>query len=450
MALPVKRKLADPLNLRIPGDFRYSVPDSLRFPMRLTKLILEQFRNYKSLELDFNSAEPITYIVGPNAQGKTNILESIYLLALTKSFRTTKQQDMIGWESEYARVKGFFEIEGEQTLELEAFFGKPPQPQKSLKKNGVKTGAANFIGNCQVVFFHPEDLNMLYLGPDLRRAYLNVMNVQVNRKYFNALRSYQKVLKQRNALLHAIRENRATPSELDVWDDQLIEHGSCLMQERAKTVNYFQKQLTETYRKISEGSENVKIGYHHTLDFYNRPLEDQAAESQARNTSSPVSSGASGLPASAELHPDLWRSGYAKNLASARARDLQALVTTVGPHRDDLEFSFNGLRLASHASRGEYRSLLLTLKFIELKFFRERTGKAPLLLLDDVFSELDPQRQKMLLQAIEGHQTIITATHLDDTGAQPREHRSLKNQSSSFLPGNHFEVRHGKIIENML
>src|SRR5579862_8653562 len=147
--------------------------------MRLTKLILEQFRNYGHLELDFSIDVPMTYIVGPNAQGKTNILESIYLLALTKSFRTTKQQEMIGWEYEYARVKGFFQMDDRKLagresvatgdpLLLEAFLGKPPHPQKSFKKNDVKISATNFIGNCQVVFFHPEDLNMLYLGPDLR------------------------------------------------------------------------------------------------------------------------------------------------------------------------------------------------------------------------------------------------------------------------------------------
>ncbi len=377
--------------------------------MRITKLVLEKFRNYQNLELNFDPDEHITSIVGPNALGKTNILESIYLLALTKSFRTTKQQDMIGWESEYARVKGVFEMEdGADSVGLEAFLGKPPHPQKSFKKNGVKISAANFIGSCQVVFFHPEDLNMLYLGPDLRRAYLNIMNVQVSRKYFGALRAYQKVLKQRNALLHKLKDQRNSGSgnidlsELDIWDEELVRHGSYLMLERSRTVEFFQERLSETYRKISRGNENVQIIYHHTLDFYNAP-DDPAATNQTKSAK-------------------IWKEHFAGNLASARARDLQALVTTVGPHRDDLEFSFNGLRLSAHASRGEYRSLLLALKLIELEFFEERTGQNPILLLDDVFSELDPERQDLLMEAIQGHQTIVTTTHIDEP---VRRHRNI-------------------------
>lgn len=404
--------------------------------MKLKNLILEQFRNYRNLELDFDPEEPMTYIVGPNAQGKTNILESIYLLALTKSFRTARQQDMIGWEHEFARVRGIFdadpEPESQKTLELEAFLGKPPQPQKSFKKNGVKTGAANFIGNCQVVFFHPEDLNMLYLGPDLRRAYLNVMNVQVNRKYFSALRSYHKVLKQRNALLHAIRENRAARSELDVWDEQLVEHGSYIMAERSNTLKYFQTRLAFTYRKISQGEEIVKLSYCHTLRSLNDRLNDP------------------GTPPADTA--ETWRAYFANDLAAARHRDLQALVTTVGPHRDDIGFSFNGLQLAAHASRGEYRSLLLALKLIELDFFEDHTGQNPILLLDDVFSELDPRRQNLLLQAIEGHQTIVTTTHMSED-LPLRDHHSLKASTavvSTKRPGKYLEVNSGKITENMV
>ena len=452
--------------------------------MRLTRLVLEQFRNYQKLELDFNPDEPMTCIVGPNAQGKTNILESIYLLALTKSFRTPRQQDMIAWGGEYARVKGVFEIEGEPcparpsgaheassgkavSLELEAFLGKPPNPQRAFKKNNVSVGAANFIGNCQVVFFHPEDLNMLYLGPDLRRAWLNVINVQVNRKYFSALRSYQKVLKQRNALLHAIKIQRAAQwgtvpgshtteppgtqhaatsweAELNIWDEQLVEHGSCLMLERAKTVKYFQEKLASTYQKISSGTERVRIHYHHTIhslmdaEISNADFADRAVPAAPANPGSASAPAAD--PAFAATSPvpplEIWREHFARALAAARARDIQALVTTIGPHRDDLDFSFDGLRLASRASRGEYRSLLLALKLIELSFFEDRSGDKPILLLDDVFSELDPGRQNLLLQAIQGHQTIITATHLNQEPSRAATATWPPSACSRQLPSN--------------
>lgn len=399
----------------------------------------------------------MTYIVGPNAQGKTNILESIYLLALTKSFRTTKQQDMIGWDAEYTRVKGFFEVGNAgnsnsqinstdsrqpnnpalapESLVLEAFLGKPPNPQKSFKKNDVKISATNFIGNCQVVFFHPEDLNMLYLGPDLRRNYLNVLSVQVNRKYFSALRSYQKILKQRNALLHAIRDQRAHEYELEVWDEQLAEHGAYLMFERANMIQYFQQNLTQTYQKISQGEEKVRIHYRHTLHALNDEFAHDEFSDSANTLDAPMYSLLD------------WHRHFSQALLNTRPRDLQALVTTVGPHRDDLDFTLNGLKLSALASRGEYRSLLLALKLIELKFFEDMSGQNPILLLDDVFSELDPQRQNLLLQAIEGHQTIITTTHIADPDSNSPTGIQTQRHHQSLRPGKFLEISQGTIYE---
>ncbi|MFC1749728.1 DNA replication/repair protein RecF, partial [Pseudomonadota bacterium] len=178
--------------------------------MQLVKIQLENFRNYESLDLRFDDPGATSFIVGQNAQGKTNILEAIYLLALTKSFRTSHQEDLIKWESEYARVTGEFE-DGQK---LEVFLGNPPQPKRSLKKNEVKISAEKFIGNCQIVFFHPEDLNMLYLGPNLRRRYLDILNIQINKDYYRGLRSYKRVLEQRNSLLKGIRAGTSHESDL--------------------------------------------------------------------------------------------------------------------------------------------------------------------------------------------------------------------------------------------
>ncbi len=394
--------------------------------MRLAKLCLEHFRNHQKLQLEFDPANLVTYIVGPNAQGKTNILEAIYLLALTKSFRTTHHEDLIGWNQEYARVKGFFEIEvttqkaasrPESYCDLEVFLGLAPHSRKSLKKNGATTSTMNFIGTLQVVFFHPEDLNMLYLGPDLRRRYLDILNLQINKKYFRALQVYQRVLKQRNALLKRIHGGQAADSELEIWDEQLTLHGAFLMLERAKTVDFFRDRLEEYYQKISQGSEKIKVHYRHTLGdaaLMNTPaLTDHA----------------------------VLQSIYKKTLNTAKTRDIQAQMTTVGPHRDDLEFLLNDFRLSAHASRGEYRSLILALKLLELHFFEERTAQKPLLLLDDVFSELDAHRQKMLLQAIKGHQTFITTTNAGSGDfLKDRVHTGLELAV----------IAHGKITENML
>lgn len=370
--------------------------------MHLQKLILENFRNHEKLELAFSQENPVTYIVGPNAQGKTNLLEAIYLLALTKSFRTHNHEDLIDWHKDFARVTGIFGSNSASrnaadtsapSTHLEIFLGRSPNPPKVLKKNRIKTTGANFLGTCQVVFFHPEDLNMLYLGPDLRRAYLNTLNVQINKNYFTALKNYQKVLRQRNALLYAIKQGTHKKSDLEIWDEQLVENGTLLMSERAKTIDFFNQHITEYYRQISEGGEQVSLSYQHAV----------------------------GAPAAAQIPVS---SLYEQALSQALPRDLQSGHTSVGPHRDEILFLLNNKPLQAHASRGEYRSLILALKLLELKFFEDRTQHKPLLLLDDVFSELDLSRQKMLLQATQTHQTIITTTHLDNW-LQDRAHKGL-------------------------
>lgn len=360
--------------------------------MRLKSLKLEQYRNYEALSLTFDANQHITTIVGQNGQGKTNILEAIYLLALTKSFRTSKQQDLIQWEKDYCRVRGVFET-SEQSLELETFYGIPPQPTRSLKKNGVKTSNVKFIGNCQIVFFHPEDLNMLYLGPDLRRRYLDILNIQVNPHYYAALRSYKRILTQRNSLLKLIKEGHSTIQDLEIWDQQLVEQAEKIIEERRKTVRFLNERISEMYRKISQQDHMVEVEYLCAL---------------------------SGCTTMEEA------------LQKAQTRDLQAEFTTVGPHRDDISFLLNGRSLPSHASRGEYRSLLLTMKLLELNMYEETTGEKPILLLDDVFSELDPVRQTMLLENIEGYQTLITTTHIEDHLAE-RSHAGLQKVEKGTL-----------------
>ncbi len=399
--------------------------------MRLKKLFLENFRNHRAMELDFDAAEAVTYLVGPNAAGKTNILEAIYLLALIKSFRTQNQADLIQWGEEFCRITGEFVIEDAagdfkesandalnddgpesapkqahslRSCVLEVFYGRPPHQQKSLKKNKVKVNAENFIGSCQIVFFHPEDLNMLYLGPDLRRRYLDILNLQINKKYYRALRKYRQVLKQRNALIKAIKEGYAQKADMAVWDFQLAENGSVLTAERVKTVKFLNARLQDFYRGIAQSEDKIHINYKCSLLDASRKEQLPEGFSELKNL-------------------------YAAALEAARKTDFQAEVTTVGPHRDDLEFFLNDRPLFTHASRGEYRSLLLSLKLLELEFFRTISGRKPILLLDDVFSELDLDRQKMLLEAINEHQTIITASHLDEAISQ-RAHRSLNTGSS--------------------
>ena len=372
--------------------------------MHLDHLSLENFRNHGKLELDFNHGQRINYFIGPNAFGKTNILEAIYLLALTKSFRAAGLDDLIGWNCEYARVKGSLNSADDDTdigdaSELEVFLGNPPHPKKSLKKNGVKTTAENFIGNCKVVLFTPEDLNLLYLGPDLRRRYLDILNLQVKRDYYSALRNYKKTLEQRNSLLRLIKDGRARSAELDLWDEKLAEYGSKIILERAKTVGFFHEKLQEKYRQISQNREAMSVEY----KCSGAPL---------------LGSGTQNLSLG-EI-----QTAFTQKLGQNRTRDLEAGITTSGPHRDDLVFSLEGRNLVQHASRGEYRSIVLAMKILEMEYHAQISGTRPIVLLDDVFSELDDNRRSMLVSAIQHHQIFITSTKIGDHFIE-RTHKSL-------------------------
>jgi len=364
--------------------------------MRLEKIIFENFRNYSKLELELPSDENIFFIQGENAQGKTNFLEAIYLLSLIKSFRVGNS-DLVKWGDDYCRIKSTLSSGGDR-MELEVFFGLPPQSARSLKINGVKTSSSNFIGNCQIVFFHPEDLNMLYLGPDLRRKYLDIINIQINRDYFSALKIYKKILEQRNSLLKRIKNGQAGNEDLEIWDIQLAEKGAFLTMERSRTIDFFNQHISQKYNDISSTGEEVRLIYRCFEDQMDRPHTLKQEKLQEM------------------LHGLLGRE---------RQRDLAAEFTTKGPHRDEIEFTLNGKAIEKHASRGEYRSILLALKLLEIEYFEQKSGETPILLLDDVFSELDEKRSALLMKCVERSQTFLTTTHNMD-----RLHAGLKHASS--------------------
>jgi DNA replication and repair protein RecF len=347
----------------------------------LKKLELENFRNYQQLKLEFGRETGLTYLIGDNGQGKTNLLEAIYLLALTRSFRVSDEDSLINWESQFARVKGLFAEAGTRDLQLELFLGRQPQPGRVCKINGVRTAVSAFLGQVRVVFFHPEDLNMLYLGPDLRRRYLDVLLVQKNRAYFEALRRFRRLKEQRNALLVSIRERRAEEDQLTVWDEQLVPEGVTLWQERARVLDFLQQRLSACYSEIAGGKNSLDLTYQNSLglDFRQMPSDDVLAKH------------------------------YAERLWASRQRDIASGHTQPGPQRDDMLISLEGIPIVRHASRGEFRTILLALKLIEMEYFAD-DGNLPLLLLDDVFSELDYARQRFLLERVVNFQTFIATT----------------------------------------
>lgn len=378
--------------------------------MKITKIQLENFRNYQDFTHEFLPEKEITIFVGENGKGKTNFLEALYLLSIGRSFRTSESADLIKWDQDFARIKGSVEASNEN-VQLEVFNSVRPAIRKNFRKNEVNLRHSNYIGNFLSVLFHPEDLNMLYLSPSLRRRYLDIVLSQSDRHYLAALSKYKKIISQRNALLKQIRTSKHEAQrsainqahvtsaggreecssssclleDLDAWDQEAIRYGSQVMLSRLSYVDFLSKNLGDFYNTIADTEAEITVKYSTKLT-----LEIST-----------------GIPTLEELSAQ-----YFEALYSRRQVDIIRAETTVGPHRDDLIFSLNGHNILSSASRGEFRTLLLAIKLAEIEFIKRLTGHFPVLLLDDVFSELDEKRQLHLIKSLKGCQTIITTTEL--------------------------------------
>ena len=362
--------------------------------MKLLKLQLENLRNYKSYSYEFDHKNNFTIIKGPNGQGKTNLLEAIYVLSLGKSFRTVLHEDLLLWGMDYLRVTGVVESD-EESLELEVFYTNHPFKKKNFKKNGVSMKNSEYIGNLLTVLFQPEDLNILYLSPSLRRRYMDILLSQTDKTYLQALIKYNKALKQRNTLLNEIRKAKFAKrddenllKDLDAWDEEITQFGSLITEKRLALVRFLGEKLKDLYQSISGEKENIQVEYKSKVVNEKEafPLNKISFIEQA----------------------------YTDAVAQARDKDILQAKTTIGPHRDDLVFFINGKDIVTAASRGEFRTLLLAIKLAEIDFIKQKTGHHPLLLLDDVFSELYKTRQEKLLKAIKNCQTIIATTDTDN------------------------------------
>lgn len=338
--------------------------------MKLCKLQLENFRNRSSYSLSLPPDCACTVISGDNGRGKTNILEAIYMLSIGRSFRTNNPDDLITWDGEYFRLQAEIS-QTDENFNLEVAYSRVPLKRKLFKKNEVKISHKNYFGNFLTVLFHPQDLDILYQSPSLRRRYLDILLSQTDRKYFDALSKYNRLLKQRNSLLGQIRANFMPRNELAAWDAQIAVVGEEITRKRSHLISYVNEKITELYQKISHASEEVSVEYKPKINH----KEDYALQLQARH--------------------DL---------------DILQAKTTLGPHRDDLVFFINGHEIGTSASRGEFRTLMLALKLVEIDYIQDKTGEKPVLLLDDVFSELDLKRQESLISAINSCQSIITTT----------------------------------------
>lgn len=352
--------------------------------MKLNKLTLNNYRNYKSLELEFPKS--LNVFLGENAQGKTNLLESIYVLAMTRSHRTNNEKEFIYWEADVARIVGNIEKRN-QHLQLEMAISTKG---KKTKLNHIEQKRlSDYIGELNVVLFAPEDLYLIKGAPQIRRRFIDMELGQIDPVYLYHLTTYQKVLKQRNKYLKQMNEKKnADETYLDVLSEQLAEAGSHVLVLRYQFIQKLEGWSQEIHKGITDGRELLKITYQVSL---------------------PVTMGQS-----REVIYNIFLTELKKN----QKRDIFKQNTAIGPHRDDLVFYIDEQNVQTYGSQGQQRTTALSLKLAEIELIHAEIGEYPLLLLDDVMSELDDERQIHLLKTIEGKvQTFVTTTtlkHLSD------------------------------------
>ncbi len=362
--------------------------------MRLHRLHLENYRNYKVLTFFFEGN--IHFLIGDNAQGKTNLLESIYILALTKSHRTNKDRELIRWEEEKALVQcdlTLYDRKAELQVEINQ------QGKKVLINRIEQKKISRFLGQLKVVLFAPEDLQLIKGSPNQRRRFMDRALGQLFPKYVNDLSQYQKVLQQRNQLLKSAYKNKSLRDTLELWDDQLVEYGADVMKARMAYIDKIEQYAQQIHSDITNGREKLRLVY---------DLNCLAGT-------------------------------FKEKLEKNRDRDIQTGTTTIGPHRDELQFYINEIDSKSFGSQGQQRTTALSLKLAELEYMKAQTGDTPILLLDDVLSELDRNRQKQLLDSIGDQvQTFVTTADIDGI-----KHEILKNSD-------YFYIKNGELIERTI
>ena len=325
--------------------------------MILSSVTLGNFRSYSKQTFQFSPAT--TLIVGPNTSGKTNILEAIAFLATGKSFRADSDREMIAWNEELGRASAVVGDTKLEALVTGGVIGGQPAPFKKYVVNGVSRRLVDFLGNLRVVLFWPEHLALVTQSPSLRRRYLDSVLVQVDREYRRNLLSYERGLRQRNSLLERIKEGFAQKSQLLFWDQLLIKAGGYITDKRAAFIDFINNyQLT-----------NLPM---------NKLTYDKSVISESR-------------------------------LEQYAMEEVAAKATLVGPHRDDFIFYKNDKELSKFGSRGEQRLAVLWLKLAELSYIQQEVGERPMLLLDDIFSELDSVHRALVFDLIGKQQTIITS-----------------------------------------
>ena len=337
--------------------------------MKINSITLENYRNIKELSVDFDD---VNIIWGENAQGKTNLLEAIYLFSGAKSFRGAKDKELVKFDCDYAKMKlDFFANGREQTAEISI------KDRKTVTLNGIKKRSSTELGDeIKTIIFSPDHLNMIKEGPNERRKFIDGALCQIKSNYRTLLKNYSRTLVQRNSLLRNAESVDEVAPMLEVWDVNLANLGAKIIYQRIMYLKAIKPYLKDIFEGISGGKEDIELVYI-GADTYMDDVND--------------------------IEQRLYN-----KIKSHRKIDVLNHTTTKGPHRDDIEIMINGRSVKSFGSQGQQRSSVLALKLAEASLLREMTGENPIALLDDVMSELDEKRQDYILNHIKDLQVFIT------------------------------------------
>ncbi|AOY75419.1 DNA replication/repair protein RecF [Clostridium formicaceticum] len=356
--------------------------------MLVEEVKLLDYRNYKQLQLQFHPK--LNIFVGENAQGKTNILEALYVCAIGKSFRTNKDQEMVRMLKEHAYIKTSI-LKSTDKVEIEVLINR--ENNKRIKVNKLSlTKYGDLLGNLNVVLFSPEDLKIIKEGPNERRRFINNDISQILPRYYYTLVQYNKILQQRNKVL---KNYKGKTIDLEVWDEQLIDHGAWLMIYRRNFIKRIAILAKLMHKKITDGLEILEVQY------------DSSIKIKEENEIKDI------------------KEKFREALKEAQPLEERRGLTLIGPHRDDLIFKVNGLEIKKYGSQGQQRTAVLSLKLAELELMKGEVGEYPILLLDDVMSELDKKRQNYLIKNLKNVQTFITTTMIEPLNINNQEEYKL-------------------------
>ncbi|SFD18734.1 DNA replication/repair protein RecF [Clostridium uliginosum] len=360
--------------------------------MYIKTIMLANYRNYKQLQI--NLGQNVNVFIGDNAQGKTNILEAIYYCAFSKSHRTSRDKDLINWNNNEAYISLFV---GKMRLDKKIDIKILRDGKKAIKVNSIKINKIDeLFGTFNVVMFSPEDLKIIKESPGIRRKFLDMELCQINKKYYFNLVQYNKTLNERNILL---RSRNFNEDMLEVYNLQLSQYADYIIQERLKYIDKINFYGNKIHDEITSGKEKISFKYDSIIKFTNN-----------------------------------FRDNFLEKLRDNISRDREKGLTSIGPHRDDFNVFINNVDVKKFGSQGQQRTAVLTMKFSSLKIIKETTGEYPVLLLDDVLSELDINRKRYVLGTLNNIQTIITCTGINDL-------KDYLDENSNI-----FEVYDGEIL----